>query len=54
LEAETGRQIGHETVLVQWQTGKKTIVWPERIAQARLMLRPLPFPLLPGASPEKS
>lgn len=53
LEAETGRQIGHETVLVQWQAGEKTIVWPERVAQARLMLRPSSFPLPPGALPEK-
>jgi branched-chain amino acid transport system substrate-binding protein len=54
LEAETGRQVGHETVLVQWQAGEKTIVWPERAAQARLMLRPSSFPLPPGAFPKRS
>jgi ABC-type branched-subunit amino acid transport system substrate-binding protein len=54
LEAETGRQVGHETVLVQWQAGEKTIVWPERVAQARLMLRPSSFPLPPAALPKKS
>jgi branched-chain amino acid transport system substrate-binding protein len=54
LEAETGRQVGHETVLVQWQAGEKTIVWPEKVAQARLMSRPSSFPLPPGALPEKS
>ncbi len=54
LEAESGRQVGHETVLVQWQAGEKTIVWPERVAQARLLFRPSSSPLPPGALPEKS
>ena len=54
LEAETGRQVGHETVLVQWQAGEKTIVWPERVAQAMLMLRPSSFPFPPRALPKKS
>ena len=54
LEAETGRQVGHETVLVQWQAGEKTIVWPERGAQARLMFRPSSLPLPPGAFPKRS
>ena len=44
LEADTGRQVGHETILVQWQAGEKTIVWPERVAQARLMVRPSSSP----------
>ena len=47
IEPTTSRQVGHETVLVQWQAGEKTIVWPERIAQARLMLRPSSFLLPP-------
>jgi branched-chain amino acid transport system substrate-binding protein len=54
LEAETGRQVGHEPVLVQWQAGEKTIVWPERGAQARLMFRPSSLPLRPGALPKRS
>jgi branched-chain amino acid transport system substrate-binding protein len=54
LAAETGRQVGHETVLVQWQAGEKTVVWPERGAQARLMLRPSSLPLPPGTLPKKS
>jgi ABC-type branched-subunit amino acid transport system substrate-binding protein len=54
LEAETGRQVGHETVLVQWQAGEKTIVWPERVAQSRLMFRPSLLPLPPGALPKRS
>ena len=54
LEAGTGRQVGHETVLVQWQGGEKTIVWPERVTQASLMLRPSSFPFPPYALPKKS
>jgi branched-chain amino acid transport system substrate-binding protein len=54
LEAETGRQVGHETVLVQWQAGEKTIVWPEKVAQAMLMLRPSSFAFPPRALPRKS
>jgi branched-chain amino acid transport system substrate-binding protein len=45
LEADTGRQIGHEAMLVQWQAGEKTVVWPERVAQAKLMVRPSLPPL---------
>jgi branched-chain amino acid transport system substrate-binding protein len=36
LDAETGVQVGHETVLVQWQAGEKRIVWPTRGAQVSL------------------
>ena len=33
---ETGRQIGRETMLVQWQSGQKKTVWPRSSAQAEL------------------
>jgi len=33
---ETGRQVGRETMLVQWQDGQKNIVWPRPSAQAEL------------------
>ncbi|MBC8281334.1 MAG: ABC transporter substrate-binding protein [Chloroflexi bacterium] len=33
---ETGRQIGRETLLVQWQDGQKNTVWPRSSAQAEL------------------
>jgi branched-chain amino acid transport system substrate-binding protein len=36
LDAETGVQVGHETVLVQWQGGEKRIVWPTGGAQVGL------------------
>jgi branched-chain amino acid transport system substrate-binding protein len=36
LDPETGIQVGHETVLVQWQSGEKKIIWPTGLAKARL------------------
>jgi branched-chain amino acid transport system substrate-binding protein len=36
LDAATGRQVGHETVLVQWQADEKKVVWPAELAEARL------------------
>lgn len=36
LDPETGMQVGHETVLVQWQGGKKMIIWPADVAKAGL------------------
>jgi branched-chain amino acid transport system substrate-binding protein len=29
LDPATGRQIGHSILLVQWQSGRKQLVWPE-------------------------
>ena len=37
IDAETGRQIGRESLLVQWQEGRKVIVWPPSLAQGRLV-----------------
>ena len=37
IDAETGRQTGRETLLVQWQDGRKVIVWPPSLAQGRLV-----------------
>lgn len=37
LDAETGVQVGHETVLVQWQGGEKRLVWPAGVAEAALI-----------------
>jgi branched-chain amino acid transport system substrate-binding protein len=34
LDPSSGVQVGHDTVLVQWQTGVKRIVWPPEVAQA--------------------
>ena len=34
---EFGRQIGRDTLLVQWLEGQKTIVWPRSSAQAELV-----------------
>jgi branched-chain amino acid transport system substrate-binding protein len=36
LAPQTGIQVGHETVLVQWQGGKKKIIWPADVAKVGL------------------
>jgi branched-chain amino acid transport system substrate-binding protein len=38
---ETGLQIGHSMVDVQWQGGKRVIVWPEE-AQTGMLYYPMP------------
>ena len=37
IDGETGRQIGRETLLVQWQEGRKVIVWPPELANGNLV-----------------
>ncbi len=37
LDAASGRQVGHETVLVQWQRDEKKVIWPAGLAEARLI-----------------
>ncbi len=34
IDPETGKQIGHEMVIIQWQGGTKKIIWPEAAANA--------------------
>jgi branched-chain amino acid transport system substrate-binding protein len=41
IDPETGKQIDHEMVLIQWQNGKKEIVWPVE-AQTAAPLYPMP------------
>jgi len=41
IDPETGKQIDHEMVLIQWQEGKKEIVWPPG-AQTAPPLYPMP------------
>jgi branched-chain amino acid transport system substrate-binding protein len=36
LDRTTGRQIGHETLLIQWQDGSKRVIWPEQSAGGTL------------------
>ena len=33
----TGLQIGHKMIVVQWQNGKKVIVWPPEAATGELI-----------------
>ena len=44
IDGETGRQIGRETLLVQWQDGKKSIVWPQSSGSSELV-----YPWRPGS-----
>ena len=37
IDPATGRQIGRSVVIVQWQRGRKVIVWPPEQRQARLI-----------------
>ena len=37
IHPNTGEQMGHSVVLVQWQNGKKVIVWPKEVRQGRLV-----------------
>jgi branched-chain amino acid transport system substrate-binding protein len=41
IDPTTGKQIEHEMVLIQWQSGQKEIVWPVE-AQTAAPLYPLP------------
>ena len=34
IEPETGRQIGRSVVIVQWQPGRKVVVWPPELREA--------------------
>ena len=34
IEPETGRQVGRSVVIVQWQQGRKVVVWPPELRQA--------------------
>jgi branched-chain amino acid transport system substrate-binding protein len=36
-----GQQIGHDVLLIQWQRGKKVVVWPDRLASGKLIF-PVP------------
>jgi hypothetical protein len=41
LDPETGLQVGHEVLTVQWQAGVRRVVWPPALAERRVMqLRP--------------
>jgi branched-chain amino acid transport system substrate-binding protein len=37
IDQATGRQIGRSAVIIQWQQGRKVIVWPPEQRQARLV-----------------
>lgn len=37
INPATGLQVGHEVILVQWRPGRKLVVWPPAVSQARLL-----------------
>ncbi len=37
IDPSTGSQIAHRVVIVQWQGGKKVVVYPEKEAEASLL-----------------
>jgi branched-chain amino acid transport system substrate-binding protein len=37
IDPDSGRQIGHSVVIVQWQQGRKVIVWPPEQRQGELV-----------------
>ncbi len=41
IDPETGKQVGHPMVLIQWQNGKRVIIWPPEAATAE-PIYPLP------------
>lgn len=38
IDPETGLQVGHEMLIVQWQEGVMEIVWPQEVATAEICL----------------
>ncbi|OYT34818.1 branched-chain amino acid ABC transporter substrate-binding protein [Archaeoglobales archaeon ex4484_92] len=34
IDPETGKQVGHEMVIIQWQKGKKKIIWPKEASNS--------------------
>ncbi len=49
IDPATGLQVGHEVVLVQWRWGRKLVVWPPPVSEAR----PL-YPRRNGLVPESA
>jgi branched-chain amino acid transport system substrate-binding protein len=47
IDPATGLQVGHEVVLVQWRRGRKLVVWPPPVSEAR-PLYPRRNGLVPG------
>jgi branched-chain amino acid transport system substrate-binding protein len=37
IDPVTGRQLGHRNVIIQWQGGEKYTVYPEEMAEAKLI-----------------
>ena len=44
IDPETGKQVGRSTLLVQWQEGRKVVLWPPGQSQGRLGYPRLGYP----------
>lgn len=40
LDPRSGRQVGHEVLVVQWQEGVRRVVWPPHAAECPIVLSP--------------
>ena len=49
-----GVQVAHKMLLVQWQDGKKVIVWPEELAANQPRFPTPPWSQRPSATPGRS
>ncbi len=47
IDPSTGRQIGRSPLIVQWQQGRKVVVWPPELSEGSLIY-PWPGPAGPG------
>ena len=41
IDPQTGKQVGHPMILIQWQNGKKEIIWPPTAATAKPVYEPV-------------
>ncbi len=41
IDPDTGKQVGHPMILIQWQNGKKEIIWPPEAATAKPIYEPV-------------
>jgi len=49
IDPTTGQQIGRSPLIVQWQQGRKVVVWPRSLSQGSLIY-PWPGPAGPGTA----
>ncbi len=53
LDPISGLQVGHEVLTLQWQGGRRRVVWPRKHAE-RALVYPRPTPNVPSGWPNRS